>query len=114
MRTRPDRPWGLSILLYNGCWVFPGGKEVGCGADHPPPSKCRRHGKVELYLYSPSAPQWSVIWRTFEHNFLGLRQLTIAEQDCTVPKIMQTNFLIVGDTDTFRFLVVFSHLTTSE
>ena len=25
-RTRPDRPWGLPSLLYNGYWVFPGGK----------------------------------------------------------------------------------------
>jgi hypothetical protein len=23
----PDRPWGQSSLLYNGYWVFPGGKE---------------------------------------------------------------------------------------
>jgi hypothetical protein len=28
-RTRPDRPWGPSSLLYNGCRVFPGGKAVG-------------------------------------------------------------------------------------
>ena len=24
-RTRPDRPWGPSSLLYNGYRVFPGG-----------------------------------------------------------------------------------------
>ena len=24
--TRPDRSWGPSSLLYNGYWVFPGGK----------------------------------------------------------------------------------------
>ena len=25
-RTRPDRPWGLPSLLYNGYWVFPSDK----------------------------------------------------------------------------------------
>ena len=28
-RTRPDRPWGLPGLLYNGYRVFPGGKAAG-------------------------------------------------------------------------------------
>ena len=28
-RTRPDRLWGPSSLLYNGYWVFPGGKATG-------------------------------------------------------------------------------------
>jgi len=26
--TCPDRPWGPPSLLYNGYWVFPGGKDV--------------------------------------------------------------------------------------
>jgi hypothetical protein len=28
-RTRPDRPWGPSSLLYNEHQVFPGGKAAG-------------------------------------------------------------------------------------
>jgi hypothetical protein len=28
-RTRPDRPRGPPSLLYNGYWVFPGGKAAG-------------------------------------------------------------------------------------
>jgi hypothetical protein len=28
-RTRPDRSWGSPSLLYNGYWVFPGGKAAG-------------------------------------------------------------------------------------
>ena len=28
-RIRPDRPWGLPSLLYNGYRVFPGGKADG-------------------------------------------------------------------------------------
>jgi hypothetical protein len=38
-RTCPDRPWGPPNLLYNGCRVFPWGKErPGRDADHSPPS----------------------------------------------------------------------------
>ena len=37
--ARPDRPWGPPSLLYNGYWVFPGGKvRPGRAADHSPPS----------------------------------------------------------------------------
>jgi 8-oxo-dGTP pyrophosphatase MutT (NUDIX family) len=32
-------PWGLRSHLYNGYWVFPGGKvRPGRAADHSPPS----------------------------------------------------------------------------
>ena len=27
--THPDRPWGPPSLVYNGYWVFPGGKAAG-------------------------------------------------------------------------------------
>ena len=34
--ARPDRAWGL---IYNGYWVFPGGKvRPGRAADHSPPT----------------------------------------------------------------------------
>jgi len=37
--ARPDRPWGLPSLLYNGYRVFPKGKvRPGRAAAHPPPS----------------------------------------------------------------------------
>ena len=36
-------------------------KQLGSGADDPPPSKRRGHERVGLYLYSPSGPQWPVI-----------------------------------------------------
>ena len=48
-----------------GTGSFPGVKRPGRGADHPPPSKCRGHERVGLYLYSPSGPQWPVMGRTF-------------------------------------------------
>ena len=45
-------------------WV-PGLSQPGCGADHPPQSKCRGHERVGLYLYSPSGPSSPVIGKTF-------------------------------------------------
>jgi len=37
--ARPDRLWGPPSLLYNGYWVFPGGKVwPRHAADHSPPS----------------------------------------------------------------------------
>ena len=50
-----------------GTGPFPGVKRPGRGADHPPPSKCRSHERVGLYLYSPSGPQWPVIGRTLPY-----------------------------------------------
>jgi len=37
--TYPDRAWGPPNLLYNGYWVYPGGKErPGRDADPSTPS----------------------------------------------------------------------------
>jgi hypothetical protein len=61
-RTRPDRPWGPSSLLYNGYQVsFAGVKRSGRGADNPPPSSAEVKERVELYHYSPSGPIWPVL-----------------------------------------------------
>jgi hypothetical protein len=57
-RTRPDRPWGPSSLLYNGYRVSSGGKVAGAWRDHPPTSSAEVKERVELYLYSPSGPSW--------------------------------------------------------
>jgi len=36
-RTHTDRHWGPPSLLYDGFRVlFPGGKWLGCGTEHPP------------------------------------------------------------------------------
>ena len=38
-RTCPDRPWGPPSLLYNGYWVFHGGKvRPERGVDHSLPA----------------------------------------------------------------------------
>jgi hypothetical protein len=62
--TRLDRPWGPPSLLYNGYRVsFPVVKRPGRVVDHQPPSSARVKERVELYLYSPSGPSWSVLGR---------------------------------------------------
>jgi len=48
--------------------IFPEVKWPGRGADHPSPSMCRDHERVELYLYSHSGPSWPVIGRTNQPN----------------------------------------------
>jgi len=46
-------------LLYNGYWVFPGGKvRPGRDADPSTPSSTNIKNRVELYFYSPQGPLW--------------------------------------------------------
>jgi hypothetical protein len=52
--TCPDRPWGPTSLLYNGYWVFPGGKErPGRDADPSPPSSAM---VMKGYSYTSTLP----------------------------------------------------------
>jgi hypothetical protein len=65
--SHPSRP----SLLYNGYRVsFPGVKRPGRGVDHPPSSSARVKERVEIYLYSPSGPSWSVLGRTLPYKEL--------------------------------------------
>jgi hypothetical protein len=45
-----------------GTVSIPGVKQPGSGADHTPPSSAQVTERVELYLYSPSAPSRPVIY----------------------------------------------------
>ena len=58
-----------------GTWSFLGVKRPGRGADHPPPSMCRAHERVEQYRYCPSGLAWHVIGRNFTYS-APWRQLT--------------------------------------
>jgi hypothetical protein len=63
-RTRPYRPWSPPNLLYNGYRVsFPGAKRPGHGINHPPSSRAKAKGRMELYLYSHSGPSCPVVGR---------------------------------------------------
>ena len=55
-RTRADRLWGPSSLLYVGFGSFPGVKGPGRGVGHPPPYSAEVKEGVELYIYSTSGP----------------------------------------------------------
>jgi len=62
LRTRRDRPWGLSSLVYNGYWVsFPGLKRPRHDVDQSPLPSSEVKKKVELYLFSPSGPSLPVV-----------------------------------------------------
>jgi hypothetical protein len=54
-----------------------GVQRPGRGADHPPPSMCRGHERVEIYLYSPSGPSWPVIGRTFTFTDVKMIIITV-------------------------------------
>jgi len=45
-----------------GIGSFMGVKRPGRGVDHPPLSRAEVEERVELYLYSPSASSWPVLW----------------------------------------------------
>ena len=57
-------PGARPTSCITGTGSFPGVKRPGRGADHPHPSSAEVKERVELYLYSPSGPQWPVIGRT--------------------------------------------------
>jgi hypothetical protein len=66
-------PGGTPSLLYNGYRVsFTGVKRPGRGVGHPPLSSAEVKERVELYLYSPSGPSWSVMGRTLPPDFNGI------------------------------------------
>jgi hypothetical protein len=56
LRTRPDWPWGLPSLLYNGYGSFPAVKRLGPGFDNPPSSSAEVKERAELHFYSPYGP----------------------------------------------------------
>jgi hypothetical protein len=51
-----------------GTGSLPGVKWPGRGVDHPPSSSSEVKERVELYIYSPSAPSWPVLGRTLSFN----------------------------------------------
>jgi hypothetical protein len=54
-------PWVHPASCTMGTGSFPGVKRPGRDVDHPPSSSAEVKERVELYLYSPSAPWWPVL-----------------------------------------------------
>ena len=69
-RTRPDRPWGPTSLLYNGYRVFfLGVKRPGRGVNQTPSSSAEVKERVELYLYYSSESSEPVVGQTLPLPF---------------------------------------------
>ena len=60
-RSRPDRPWGLPSLLYNGYRVFPGGRADGAWRWPSTSSSAEVKERVELFIYPPSRSSWPLL-----------------------------------------------------
>ena len=60
-RPCPERPCGPPSLLHNGYRIFPVDKSAGAWRSPPTPSSAEVKERVELYLYCPSGPSWSVL-----------------------------------------------------
>jgi len=54
-------PGALPAFYATGACSFPGVKRPGRGVDHPSISSAEVKERVEVYLYSPSGPSWSVL-----------------------------------------------------
>ena len=65
----PDRPWGPPSLLTMCTGSFPGVNRPGRGVEHPITSSAEFKERVELYLFSPSGPSWSVLGVNFTCTF---------------------------------------------
>jgi len=63
-RTIPPRHCDPPNFLYNAYWVSSRCKRLGRGVDHPTSSSPEVKERVELYLYSPFWPSWSVLGST--------------------------------------------------
>ena len=83
-RTRSGRPWGPSTLLYNGYRLsFSGVKRPERGVNPPFPSSAEVKVRIELHLYFPSVPLWSVLGRTLPLPLRIQYSLSTARVFCT-------------------------------
>jgi hypothetical protein len=68
--ARPDRPRAAPSLLYNGYWVFPGGKaRPGHAAEHSPSSRAE---VLKEYSYT-FTPLWATTGPVTELLYLYCR-----------------------------------------
>ena len=63
-RTRPDRPWGSPILLYDGYRMYSRGKVAGAWLWPTTPSIGEAKERVDLYIYSHAVSSSPVLGLT--------------------------------------------------
>jgi hypothetical protein len=96
-RTRPDRPWGPTNLLYNGYRVFPGGKAAEAWRWPPTLSSAEVKERVQLYLYSSSGPSWPVlVWTLPLPLTLRWRLMLVATQQETAGTVQSVQTSVYG------------------
>ena len=61
-----------------GTESFPGVNRKKRGVDHPPTSSAGVKERLELYLYSPSGPSWTVLGWTLPFLFVSYRNWKIS------------------------------------
>ena len=59
--TRPDRYWAHPVSCTVGTVSFPVVKRPELCVDHTPTFRDEVNERLELYLYSPSLPSWSLL-----------------------------------------------------
>jgi len=74
-----------------GTGYCPGVKRPGHGVDRPPPSSAEVKERVQLYLYSPSGPSWSVLEQTLP--FILWTKLLCLQPSTYSPWLMRVNHI---------------------
>ena len=75
--------WGRDFPQFSRLWptqphiqwvpgLFPGGKVAGHGISYPPSSSAEVKERVEMYLYCPSGPLWSVLGLPLHYHGIWL------------------------------------------
>ena len=100
-RTRPERTWGPSSLLYNGYRVFLGGKAVGTRRRPPTAIKCRGQRKSSAV---PLLPLWTFV-TCYKVNFV----LNTQKKKNSYRNLQQKIFLNAAITSHVKAVVYIRH-----
>ena len=100
-RTRPNRPWGLPNLLYNGYRVFPGGKAAGAWRWPPTPHLAPRLKRRATHLL----PLWA---------FVACSRVTFIQETCNKWRPVDGRQCTVTEIHVFDRIYIFSNDRASQ